>query len=193
MLVLLFIFFNIAQAIVIAGPSGPWSVSHQVVELTDESRWDPYAPVNDQHKRRILTSLFIPGQKDVKKCQSEKIDYMPPNTRGRAAKVLGLPNTTFEGLELEFCKASSKKRTPLPVVIFSPGFSSLRLLSSAQAQSLASQGNVVITVDHPYDGAIVEFPDGTVVYGASPSDINDETAEKGVRVRITVPFPFALD
>ncbi|RSL60995.1 hypothetical protein CEP54_006472 [Fusarium duplospermum] len=108
---------------------------------------------------------------------------MPPKTGVGAAKVLGLPNTTFEGLELEFCKASSKKRAPLPIVIFSPGFSSIRLFSSAQAQSLASQGNVVITVDHPYEGTVVEFPDGTVVYGASPNDINDEAAEKGVKVR----------
>ncbi|KAL6362885.1 hypothetical protein LRP88_04200 [Fusarium phalaenopsidis] len=165
MLAFLFLFFNIAQAIVVSGPSGPWPVSHKVVELTDESRWDPYAPEDNRHKRRILTSLFIPTQKDQKKCQSEKIDYMPPRTRGGAAKTLGLPNTTFEGLELEFCKASTKKRALLPIVIFSPGFSSIRLLSSAQAQSLASQGNVVITVDHPYDGTIIEFPDGTVVLG----------------------------
>ncbi|KAJ4329291.1 hypothetical protein N0V84_000186 [Fusarium piperis] len=183
MLAPLFLFFNIVQAIVVAGPSGPWSVSHQVVELTDESRWDPYAPENGQHKRRILTSLFLPTQKDLKTCHVEKIDYMLPNTRGRAAKALGLPNTTFEGLELEFCKASSGAREPLPIVIFSPGFSSIRLFSSVQAQSLASQGNVVITVDHPYDSTIVEFPDGTVIYGASASDINDETAEKGVKVR----------
>ncbi|KAJ4211833.1 hypothetical protein NW759_012123 [Fusarium solani] len=183
MLAFLFLFFNIAQAIVVSGPSGPWSVSHKVVELTDEFRWDPYAPEDSRHKRRILTSLFIPTQKDQKKCQSEKSDYMPPRTRGGAAKTLGLPNTTFEGLELEFCEASTKKRAPLPIVIFSPGFSSIRLLSSAQAQSLASQGNVVITVDHPYDGTIVEFPDGTVVYGANPNDINDKVAEKGVKVR----------
>ncbi|KAL2678930.1 hypothetical protein Neosp_009682 [[Neocosmospora] mangrovei] len=181
MLAFLFLFFNIAQAIVVSGPSGPWAVSHKVVELTDESRWDPYAPEDSQHKRRILTSLFIPTQKNQNKCRTEKVDYMPPKTRVGAAKTLGLPNTTFEGLELEFCKASTKKRAPLPIVIFSPGFSSIRLLSSAQAKSLASQGNVVITVDHPYDGTIVEFPDGTVVYGASPNDINDEVAEKGVR------------
>ncbi|KAM0421244.1 hypothetical protein ACHAPT_010966 [Fusarium lateritium] len=192
MLALLFLFLTVAHAIVVSGPSGPWGVSHQVVALTDESRWDPYAPEDSQHKRRILTSLFLPTQKG-QKCQTEKIDYLLPKTLEGVAKGLGLPKTIFEGLELEFCKSSSKKRAHLPIVIFSPGFSGPRVIYSAEAQSLASQGYVVITVDHPYDGAVVEFPDGTVVYGASASEITDEKAEEGVRVCNPCPSPLDFD
>ncbi|KAH6879441.1 Alpha/Beta hydrolase protein [Thelonectria olida] len=186
MLALFFLFATIAHAIVVSGPSGPWRVSHRVVELTDESRWDPYASETSPHKRRILTSFFLPIHGGHQGCKLDRVDYLPPLTveaYGKVASGLGLPNTTFEGFELEFCKASSKKQPPLPVVIFSPGFSGSRLLSSAQAQSLASQGNVVITVDHPYEATVVEFPDGTAVYGSIGDEVDEETIEKAARVR----------
>ncbi|KAH7113463.1 Alpha/Beta hydrolase protein [Dactylonectria estremocensis] len=186
MLALLFLFATIAHAIVVSGPSGPWPVSYRVVELTDKSRWDPYAPKDSPHKRRILTSFFLPIHADQRTCKVDKIDYLPPKTTeayGGVAAGLGLPNTIFEGFELEFCKASSKKQRPLPVVIFSPGFGGSRLLSSAQAQSLASRGNVVITVDHPYEATIVEFPDGTVVYGSNLDSTNNETVTTAAGVR----------
>lgn len=189
MLMLFFLLLAVAHAIVVLGPSGPWNVSHHVVELTDESRWDPYAPENSPHKRRILTSFFLPVHEDQQECEVDRIDYMPPKsleTYTNVAKALGLPNNTFQGLELGFCKASSKKQLAHPVVIFSPGFSSSRLFSSAQAQSLASQGYVVITVDHPYEATIVEFPDGTAIYGVTSAAIDDETAEKAVGVRKTM-------
>ncbi|KAK7423723.1 hypothetical protein QQX98_000913 [Neonectria punicea] len=186
MLLLFFLLSAVAHAIVVSRPSGPWPVSHHVVALTDESRWDPYAPENSQHKRRILTSFFLPVHVDQEECEVDIIDYLPPKTLETYSAIatgIGLPNNTFQGFELEFCKVPLKKQPQLPVVIFSPGFSSSRLLSSAQAQSLASQGNVVITVDHPYEATVVEFPDGTVVYGSTAADIKDEVAEKAVKVR----------
>ncbi|KAM0548043.1 hypothetical protein ACHAPJ_010101 [Fusarium lateritium] len=187
MLPLWFFFSTLASAIVVSGPSGPWPVSHHVVELTDESRWDPYAPETSRHKRRILTSFFVPVDVDPKKCEFEKVDYLPPataETYGKMVESMGLPNTTLQGLELEFCKASSKKQLSWPVVIFSPGFSSSRLLSSAQAQSLASHGNVVITIDHPYEAIVVEFPDGEVVRGFTPDEAGGEKTEKAFKVRV---------
>ncbi|KAJ4262926.1 hypothetical protein NW762_006539 [Fusarium torreyae] len=187
MLPLLLFFSTLAHAIVVSGPSGPWPVSHHVVELTDESRWDPYAPETNPHKRRILTSFFVPVDVNQKKCEFEKIDYLTPataKTYGKMVESMGLPNTILQGLELEFCKASSKKEPSWPVVIFSPGFSSSRLLSSAQAQSLASHGNVVITIDHPYEAIVVEFPDGDVVYGFTPDEAGGERTEKAFKVRV---------
>jgi hypothetical protein len=36
---------------------------------------------------------------------------------------------------------------------------------NAMAMTLASHGYIVLTVDHSYDAAIIEFPDGTSVTG----------------------------
>lgn len=61
-----------------------------------------------------------------------------------------------------------------PVVLFSPGLDTTRLLYSMLAQEIASQGFTVITLDHPFDTDIVEFPDGFIAYGGNVnfSDIN---------------------
>ncbi|KAL6717301.1 hypothetical protein ACLMJK_005216 [Lecanora helva] len=57
----------------------------------------------------------------------------------------------------------------LPVVIFSPGLGTSRLLYDAIAQSVASYGYTVITIDHPYDVDVVELPNGTLSYAVSIS------------------------
>lgn len=68
---------------------------------------------------------------------------------------------------------SSERNRKYPVVIVSPGHTVSRLLYSAQARALASHGYIVITVDHPYDPWIVEFPDGTEIPGFNfSSDIS---------------------
>ena len=179
------------QAILIPGPSGPFAVSLTVKAFVDESRDDPYAPIkNATHqrpKRRILTSFFSPIDTSKDACQKEVVPYMPPVTAaayGQVAESLGLPDTLFQGYELEFCN-SNKTRTSkcktearFPVLIFSPGYGGSRLLYSAQVRDLASQGFLVITVDHPYDADFVEFPDGTIITGAPSNDTDDATLEQ---------------
>jgi hypothetical protein len=46
-----------------------------------------------------------------------------------------------------------------------PGLNTTRLLYSVLAQEVASQGFTVITLNHPFDTDIVEFPDRFVAYG----------------------------
>ncbi|HEY3141295.1 MAG TPA: hypothetical protein VGJ86_09200 [Acidimicrobiales bacterium] len=52
---------------------------------------------------------------------------------------------------------------PYPVVLYSPGSTSARGFGTTVVEELVSQGYVVVTVDHPYDAAVVEFPDGRLV------------------------------
>ncbi|KAJ2973027.1 hypothetical protein NUW58_g9044 [Xylaria curta] len=60
------------------------------------------------------------------------------------------------------------------------------------AAELASQGWNVVTVDHTYEGLIVEFPDGRVVLpGDSPNEANS-TIEEYVDVRVK-DMIFVLD
>jgi predicted dienelactone hydrolase len=56
-----------------------------------------------------------------------------------------------------------RKGRSYPVVIYSPGFGSWRNATTALTEELVSHGFVVVTIDHPFDAAAVEFPDGTVV------------------------------
>ncbi len=52
---------------------------------------------------------------------------------------------------------------PWPVVIFSPGYGAPRAVYTGLATRLASRGFVVFALDHPYESAVTERPDGRVV------------------------------
>lgn len=55
-----------------------------------------------------------------------------------------------------------------PIVLFSPGFGVPRGLGSIMVAELASRGYVVITVDHTFEVAGVEFPGGRLEVQALP-------------------------
>ncbi|KAI5456728.1 Alpha/Beta hydrolase protein [Mariannaea sp. PMI_226] len=185
---ILLAFFAAAEAIVLPSPSNKFPVAMQIQALTDNSRIDPYSPKNDRHKRKLVTSVFWPME-DQHSCSTKNVPYMTPETAefyGAQAASMGLSNDTFSNLQLKVCNPVKKdlcnSKLRYPLAVFSSGSGISRLLYSAMAKSVASQGYVVVTVDHPYDADIVEFPDGTIIRSA---DIPTETGplEKLVKVR----------
>ncbi|KAM0542354.1 hypothetical protein ACHAPJ_012819 [Fusarium lateritium] len=183
----------------ILGPSvspGRYSVGLRIKALTDESRWDPYAPKDEPQKRRILLSAFIPVGLGNDSCPHGEADvpYMPPKTAkafGAQTDAIGLPHGVFEDLEMRLCRLlgdkvlaerSTEEPPTFPVVIFSPGRGVSRLAYNAIARTLASHGYVVLTVDHAYDAAFIEFPDGSSVTGVN-GEGNQNVLEKSAKVR----------
>jgi hypothetical protein len=162
---------SVAQAVVVPSNPGPFSVAMRVKALTDHGRTDPF---NSTAKRQVLLSVFVPIPDNIK-CGQDVVSYMTPATAASYAPLAesaGLPGALFSTFQLEFCKtpqqnggcrASKKKGPRFPLVFFSPGLGESRLLYSVTAKSIAAQGCVVVTIDHPYDADVVEFPDGSVV------------------------------
>jgi dienelactone hydrolase len=171
-------------------PDGPWGVACTISELTNLHMADPYAP--NKQPRRLMISAFYPVA-ERSDCQQIEIPYMPPATAAvydETYASYGLPNGTFEAVQLTLCAPQAcgsrkTKRPSYPVAIFSPGLGNSRLLYSNVATSLAAQGYVVITVDHPYDAAVVEFPGGDLVMAANidDSDVKQIDADVAVRVK----------
>lgn len=79
-------------------------------------------------------------------------------------RELNVPPGTFEAVRTlaRVGAAVASASRPIPVVVYSPGNGSWRNASTALVEELVSQGFVVVTIDHPYDGEAVEFPDGTI-------------------------------
>ncbi|KAK1465738.1 PAF acetylhydrolase [Colletotrichum melonis] len=179
------------QAILVNGPTGPYAVSMSVEALTDDSRLDPYAPVNNTHSRRVMTSTFMPVEKAKNSCEGmERVPYMTPLVAAaydQLGVAVGLPNGTFSSFEMEFCqpRARSCRRPPsnFPLVLFSPGWGNPRLLYGAMAREVASYGFAVVTIDHPYDPSFVEFPDGTLYQAVSLDTDNTTQVESLTQVR----------
>jgi hypothetical protein len=63
-------------------------------------------------------------------------------------------------------------------MIFSPGLAFTHLIYSDLITNIASKGYILVALDHPYDDNILEFPDGTVVYGIFPEE-NDAIPAEG--------------
>ncbi|KAK5063029.1 hypothetical protein LTR84_005105 [Exophiala bonariae] len=172
-------------SVTIPQPSGQYGVALKTVELVNTGMLDPYAP--SKQNRRIVLSAFYPTSMR-RGCQHIQTPYMPPATAevyDQLYSSIGLPNGTFGALELTLCSPRTtpqrRNRVQHPIVVFSPGLSNSRLIYSSVAANLAAQGFVVLTVDHPYDGAIVEFPDGSFVLA---TDIDtDEQIEAALAVR----------
>lgn len=161
-------------------PDGPFEVDMGVVELIDESRFQPFAP-SIQH-RKFMVSLFHPVHSHG---PTAPVRYLPPETAryedGSEQSVYGLisPNGTFEKLALQLAGKSPRTqgRLDFPVVLFSPAQGTTRLFYGVIAQTIASAGYIVVTIDAPYDVDIVEYPDGSVILANNTVAANPTLAD----------------
>ncbi|RGP60778.1 platelet-activating factor acetylhydrolase [Fusarium sporotrichioides] len=166
-------FLGISNAITLPDPTGPYGVALRVQDLTDRQRIDPYDPKKGH--RQVLASIFWPIS--PVDCSEQKVPYMTPAVAqfyGQQAQSMGLSNDTFAAFDYAVCKTPASQKAceskkSFPLAVFSPGAGNSRLLYSNMARSLASYGNVVVLIDHPFDADIIEFPNGkTVMSGNIP-------------------------
>lgn len=145
-------------------PNGTFEVGVGTMELID-SRIQPFAPT--VQPRRLMVSLFYPVDS---RCPTKPVNYFPPETAAleddieRSQYALASPNGTFEKLALQVANEGPVTRDAhnFPIVLFSPAEATNRLYYSVIAQTIASSGYIVVTVDAPYDVDVVEYPDGSV-------------------------------
>ena len=179
---------HVLSASVIPHPNGTYGVALHIAKLTDKNRPDPY---NELQHRSVMLSAFFPVGL-LASCRPKVVDYMPSATSQTQDSVYapcGIPNGTFESLRISICKTPRHTHSH-PLILFSPGLGNSRLLYSALAQSIASRGYTVVTVDHPYDASVVEYPDGTLTLGV---DIEtDAQIQQALDVRVQ-DVRFVLD
>lgn len=186
--ILLFFSLTVYADSILPQGSGPYLSSVTISELVDESRLDPF---NSSHARRLMISRFDPVL--AEKCNPVTIPYFTPATATEENKILASYDypQIFEQFSLQVCKEEergngSHQRQKFPIALFSPGLNTTRLFYSSLAQELASHGFIVITVDHPYDVDVVEFPDGSVIYGGQvkkPTMNSSASVEHALQVR----------
>jgi pimeloyl-ACP methyl ester carboxylesterase len=185
-----------ATTIDLPRPNGKYGTGSSKAMLVDHSRSDPYsAAAGIKQDRRLMVSSFYPVALR-EQCLDLPSPYMPATTAAfldSEYAAYGIPNNTFASFNLISCKPRGRQTVRnqfFPTVLFSPGLGNSRLLYSAMAQSLASEGFKVITIDHPYDADIVEFEDGSTVLAAGIDSDEQILATLGVRVQ---DVSFVLD
>lgn len=174
-------------------PTGSYNVGMTEIHLVDKDREDPW--VKNQN-RELMISIWYPAQKGYK---GTPAPYMQP----KAADLFGQKIALYVGQKQDRIDWANFRTNawldapiennigPLPVVLYSPGFGLPRTASTALVTELASQGYIVVTVDHTYETAAVEFPNSRVEVETLPED-SKERLKKAFEVRVH-DIRFVLD
>ena len=137
-----------------------------------------------------MVSVFYPIINSSECEPLQTLSYMPLATAqfwDQEFAAYNVTNATLEDIGISACRQNASVG-PLcngnhqPIVIFSGGLGASRQIYSGMAQSVASHGYLVVTIDHPYDAYVVEYPDGTLVYGNITTDAQ-ETLDLTTRVQ----------
>ena len=166
-----------AQALRLPQLYGKHPVGTVALELVDHNRQDPYDP---SQPRDLMLSIFYPAR------QVRSYPFAPEASPalaefysvslGGGGGTSALLNQTFASIQTQAHTGAPFDHRPCPpVLLFSPGLGSPRLVYSNLAASLASKGYVTVTIDHPHDGALIEYPDGRVIDDEKVS-ANDSTS-----------------
>lgn len=138
-------------------PTGEHAVGRSTLHLVDEDREDVWVG----GPRELMTTLWYPAR-------SQEGPPAPYLTEAESAFIveaqgLDLPSDVLHsGVGTHSLSEVQPAETEdgFPLVVLSPGAGHNRMWFSSLAEDLASRGFVVAAVDHAYEAAPVEFPDG---------------------------------
>ncbi|KAL9094217.1 MAG: hypothetical protein Q9165_003357 [Trypethelium subeluteriae] len=159
---------------------GPYPISI-TLHILQTSRNDTLAPT--PQLRRLLLNTYAPVFAPDFACPSQtNIPYMPPFTLSfydtQLSTSYGVPPGSIYRLRLQNCTSppsSPVTAAKAPLIIFSPGADSSSYQYQTYLSAIASSGFTVIAIDHTYDAAIVEFPDGTIAFNNYPPEQSNGT------------------
>ncbi|TYP72482.1 alpha/beta hydrolase family protein [Paenibacillus methanolicus] len=159
---------------------GPHAVGTEIIHAVDASREDLLAG-KPGTKRELVIQVWYPADKTA---QGKRMPLIPGGRSQLAAFAdrMNLPEVTLD--YLKYVKSRSyegaavdREDAGYPLLILNHGYGTTRLLHVEQAESLASRGYVVASIDHTYGNMATLFPDGRVADYRIDSERFDESAE----------------
>lgn len=157
--------------------------------LMDASRRDPWAPATS---RELMVDVHYPAAQEsfplehyyLSNAATELgIQEWAPKQEKRLGLVADEVNWQFRTHGHEWAPVADGS---YPVLLLSAGPERMRTSYRGLAEELASHGYIVVSIDHPYDSAVVEFyPKRRVVEPADamvdvPREIADETRARDI-------------
>ena len=140
--------------------TGSYAVGTIAYHWVDRNRLEKHV-ANTTTKRELMIQFWYPA---IKTPQSRSEKYQGEALKKELVEE-DLPPDELRGLDRIYSHAISQ--APIsstlqkyPVVILSHGFGMTRFSYSAFCENLASNGYIVIGIDHPYAAEFVRFPNG---------------------------------
>ncbi len=149
--------FNLPQ------PTGTYNVGTEMVRV--ETQMDEIFTEDPTDKRDLMMKIWYPSEADVSSLDGEK--YAADASRAGFATKYGLPSSALNYLDR--VKTYAYPGIPpsdkaFPVLIFSHGYGSRAQGYYALLTEIASQGYVIVNMNHTYESLGVTLPDGSEKY-----------------------------
>jgi dienelactone hydrolase len=161
---------NTGAGYLIPNPPGRYNVTLTTGTLTDYNR----------DARKLMLSVFQPAT-----CASTvPVAYMP----NQSAEYQGPFLQRMFNVSIDATPIFLEARLPvcpddpstsllqdasiLPIVLLSPGYRGTRLFYNVIASAIASEGFIVITIDHPGETDFITYPDGSTAHVDLPNVVN---------------------
>ncbi|PEB75307.1 carboxylic ester hydrolase [Bacillus thuringiensis] len=157
-------------------PTGPHRIGTKLYHWVDHQRNEPYSK-NPNNRRELMVQIWYPAAEKRKGDPEPYIRNINELSKG-LEKTLSIPAFAFSHMELvkshSFMDLQlSDSENHYPILLFSHGFNGFRNQNTFQVEELASQGYIVLSIDHTFDAAATVFPGGRTAY-VQPINLTDE-------------------
>jgi len=157
-------------------PTGEYAIGTVSFELTDDTRNETFTATPDDY-RRILIRAWYPSD-DIASHSMAPYIAAPAQFGTAIERSFGFPAFIVSHFRLtkthSYLSAPlSQAETSFPVLIFSHGYGGFILQDTVLMEELASNGYIVFSISHSYEAAATSFPDGSVIYEATPEMYDD--------------------
>lgn len=144
-------------------PQGPYAVGTRIFRWVDSARTEEITSDPDD-KRNVVVQAWYPTERDAQGTHSSYLDGI----NNLPEKIGIFPRFIFDHYDQidthgVLDAPISKAQNQWPVVLFLTGNGAARAFYTSLAAGLASNGYVVLTIDHPYEAMITQLADGQVV------------------------------
>src|SRR6266508_5510909 len=171
-----------AHRIALPPPSGRVAVGTVSQRWVDASRPDPFLP---GRRRELMVQLWYPATGTA---GFPPARYLPAGAARAFERLGGIATPVFDRIGLHARSGTPVVSGRHPLVLFSPGFGMLTGFYTSLLEELASQGFIVLAIDHPYDAEVVELPGGRLVR----KRFSDPPPDRALSIRIA-DLRFVLD
>jgi hypothetical protein len=179
--------------------TGPYAVGQTVYKWVDPSRPEELTSTPDDF-REVIALIWYPAERGT----GTKSTYFPGLSTVSKALVDSDEVASWEVVGLRFIRSQNRANAtlaksdhPYPILIFSPGNGTNMEFYNSLASEIASQGYIVVGLNHPYDVAAVELSDHKIAQFYKEQEALDRNANqvfiaKRIKVR-ALDVIFALN
>ncbi|MFD4656837.1 alpha/beta hydrolase [Kitasatospora sp. NPDC058444] len=156
------------RTIDLPAPTAGRPVGTTSLHLVDHDRLDPFAPVPGP--RELMVQFWYPARGTADR---PRAPYTTPRVAAAIERILPLDPGTLALVRPTARAGAPVHPGPLPLLLLGHGRKGGRSNCTALAEELAAHGYLVAALDHTYDAAAVEFPDGRLVHSVLPDEPPD--------------------